>query len=356
MKKIIFLLLTLFIFTGCYDYNELNDTAIVSALAVGYENKEYEVTFEIIMTKKNDSGQQQESKTMLVSAKGENPAKAFNNVISKVDKKTIFDHLQIVLLDEKLATNEGIKHISNYLFRDIHINNNFYYVLAKDTTGKDILKVKIANEPVVSNALMALFNNQNDIEIFDLKNEFDYLYAEMKDGKEDIVIPSVVLNNKKIALGTLGIFKKDKLIDYLTKKESQTFNLLNNNAENALFSEKNIAISVYKNKAKIKLKNNTVKIKVNAEALIRCLNKEYVLRDGKINKKLSTKFSKMIKKDIQDLITKTRESDSDILGIRGLYYRTYPQKYQKDIWQDLNYNVKVNLEVNRNGQAFEVIN
>ncbi len=356
MKKIIILIITLLFFTGCYDYTELNDTAIISGIAAAYKNNKYEITFEIIILQKDDSGSQSQSKTMLVTGQGENPAKAFNNTIGKVDKKVIFDHLQVVLLDESLAQKEGIKHLSNYLFRDIHISNNFYYIIAKDTSAKKILATKIKNEPVVSNALIGLFKNQNDAEIFDLHSEFDYLYAQLKEGKKDILIPSVTLNNSKISLASSGVFIKDKLKEYLTKNESQTVNLLNDKVENALYSKQNIAITVYKNNTKIKLKNNTVHIKVNAEGLIRCLNKDYVLRTGKINKKLSQDFSKLIKKDIKKLIEKSIDTNSDFLGIRNLYYRTYPAKYEKNIWKKLNYKIEVNLEVNRNGQAFEVIN
>lgn len=356
MKKIILLLCGLFFFTGCYDYTELNDTAIISGAAVAYKDKNYEVTFEIIVTKKSDTGEQEQTKTMLVTGKGSNPAKAFNNTMGKVDKKTILNHLQVVILDESLAKKEGIKHLSNYLFRDIHISNNFYYILAKNVEAKKILNTKVKNEPIVSTAIINLFNNENDVEILDLKSEFDYLYADMKAQKKDIVIPSITLNNKNISLGTLGIFKKDKLKDYLNKTESQTYYLLKSKTDDALYSKENIAISIYKNKPKIKIKNNTVNISLKAEGLIRCLNEDYVLRTSKANKKLSKEFSTMVKKDIKKLLEKSIESNSDFLGIDEIFYQTYPKSYQKNIWKSLNYKVNVDLIINRNGQTFEVIN
>ena len=52
MKKIIILLLSCFLFTGCYDYNELNNAAIVSGIAASYKNEKYNITFETIVTKK----------------------------------------------------------------------------------------------------------------------------------------------------------------------------------------------------------------------------------------------------------------------------------------------------------------
>ena len=52
MKKIFFILIIPFILGGCYDYNQLNDLAIISGIGIDYENDEFKVTFEVISTKK----------------------------------------------------------------------------------------------------------------------------------------------------------------------------------------------------------------------------------------------------------------------------------------------------------------
>ena len=354
MKKIIILLSALLLFTGCYDYNELNDIAVISGMAVAYKDNKYEITLEIINAKKSDSNESNQTGTMLVSATGSTPSAAINNATAKVDKISLFSHLQIVILDESVA-KKGIKEISNYLFREIHISNNFYYIIAEDTDAKEILKVKIKNEPVVTNALLNLFNNSNDVEMLDLNNEFDDLFAQIKDGKSDIVIPSVKLNKNNLALGTLGIFKKDKLIDYLSKEESQTYYLLKSQVENSLFYTNDTAISVYQNKTKYKVTDDTINIKLSANALIKCLNEETNLREGFKNRKLSKYYSKVLKTNIKKLIEKSIETDSDFLGINTKYYQQAPKQYQKDIYKLIKYKVEVDLEVNRNGQTYEVI-
>ena len=48
MKKILIIILTLLLCTGCYDYKEINDLAIISAIGVDYENDEYVITLEIL--------------------------------------------------------------------------------------------------------------------------------------------------------------------------------------------------------------------------------------------------------------------------------------------------------------------
>ena len=55
MKKIIILLIFSFFLTGCFDYQELNDRAIIVGLGVDYQNDEYVVNFEVLNSQKNSS-------------------------------------------------------------------------------------------------------------------------------------------------------------------------------------------------------------------------------------------------------------------------------------------------------------
>ena len=52
MKKIIISLIILFSLTGCYNYRELNDLAIVSGISIAKVDDKYELTVEVVNTKK----------------------------------------------------------------------------------------------------------------------------------------------------------------------------------------------------------------------------------------------------------------------------------------------------------------
>ena len=41
MKKIIIMLISIFLLSGCADYVEINDLAIISGIAIDYENDLY---------------------------------------------------------------------------------------------------------------------------------------------------------------------------------------------------------------------------------------------------------------------------------------------------------------------------
>ena len=55
MKKIIILIFLCLITTGCYNYREINDLAIVTALGIEKKDNKYFVTTQIVNIKKADS-------------------------------------------------------------------------------------------------------------------------------------------------------------------------------------------------------------------------------------------------------------------------------------------------------------
>ena len=79
MKKVILLLLCLFFFTGCSDYQELSDINIINGIAIGYEDGEYVVSFEIIKNEASDNSSEVTSK--VITAKDSNLDLAFNEAI-----------------------------------------------------------------------------------------------------------------------------------------------------------------------------------------------------------------------------------------------------------------------------------
>ena len=102
MKKFILLLLIPLFLGGCYDYNGLNDLAIISGIAIDYEDDEFKVTFEVISTKKEGetSGS---SNTYYVTSSGDNIVYAFTNAANKMDKVPYFEHVEMVVFSKNVA-------------------------------------------------------------------------------------------------------------------------------------------------------------------------------------------------------------------------------------------------------------
>ena len=112
MKKLLILLIIPFILSGCYDYNELNDLAIISGIGIDYEDEEYVVTYEILSTKK-EGETSASSSTYNVTSRGKTVVEAFSNNGNLMDKVPYFEHVDVVVISEEIAKN-NLKEVGEY--------------------------------------------------------------------------------------------------------------------------------------------------------------------------------------------------------------------------------------------------
>ena len=90
MKKIIILFITLLLCTGCFDYKEINDLAIISAIGINFNDNNYEITLEVL----NDQIDKDSSKitSYIKTGTGKNLTTAIENAADKLSKKPTFNH------------------------------------------------------------------------------------------------------------------------------------------------------------------------------------------------------------------------------------------------------------------------
>lgn len=94
--KIIFILL-IFLFTGCYNYRELNNLAITSAVGIDKKDGKYYVTTQVINTQKMGSDSTStgsQSKFVLYETSGDTLQEAFRQIVLESPKRIYANHLQ----------------------------------------------------------------------------------------------------------------------------------------------------------------------------------------------------------------------------------------------------------------------
>lgn len=354
MKKIIILVLIL-LTTGCYDYKELNDLAIIPAIGVDYQDNEFIVTFEILNDKKSENiNIELAKKTTLVSSRDDDFVTAFENTIKMIPKEAYFYQLKLLILSENMAKH-GIDNIADYLMRENKINKSFYTVILENGSIEDLLNLNIDNEPVISTAILDLIMKNTTISPVNMNDSFDFLINTILSKGIDITIPSIKIDDDSISLSNIKLFNDFKLVGTLDNIESNTYYILKDEVYNVYYEKDDNVITIYNNKLGINYKNGKITLVLKANGSIKNINDDYDLKNDKTYTKLSSIFSKELEEDILDLIKASKDNNSDFLGIGNLIYKKDPNKYESNKWKEIPININVELNVNRNGLLYEVI-
>ena len=116
MKKILLLIIIIFM-TGCYDYHEINETAIVCGIGLDYQDDYYILTYEILNIKSNSEDINNNEKKYIVEDKGKSIIDAVSNIERKISINTSYSHV-LVLLVSKNILNDKLLDVSDYFIRD----------------------------------------------------------------------------------------------------------------------------------------------------------------------------------------------------------------------------------------------
>lgn len=358
MKKFLFLFFfVLFLSSGCYDYTELNNMAIVSGISLDYESDTYHVGFEILNTV-NPEDNPNQPKVYMVEGNGNSISEAFSDASLEIAKVPYMAHLKTLIISEEVAKNH-VEEIIDFLLRDNHIRNIFYLTIAKDTSALEILKNVDANNPVVSTAIAKLIDSNLFSNNIAADLNYETFVTNIIDPRKDTYASTLELEEGIIKLGPLAIFHKYNLATYLTEEESVTFNVMNGDAKEMHFNipcpndeEKFIVLTSFDEpKSEIEVEGNSVKIKTEIETRIVENHCKMSFKEEETYKSLENFIQEKLKTDMKQVMDKSLKYDSDILKIKQTYY----QKNKKDIdFRTLEYQYDAKAIINRNGLIFEV--
>ena len=356
MKKIIILVSIIFLATGCYDNIELNNLAIISGMGIDYYDNAYHLTYEILNDTKTD-----ENTTMLsytLGGEGKNISEAFVDTNYKVGKKPYFAHLRLIILSESVINNH-LEDICDYLIRDTNIRDEFFLLIAKDTSPKEILENNSKNNPVVSDLILNLLNNEDYNNNLAIKEPFQETLAKFISEDSDAVLSSLTLKNNTLSLDNFYIFKGFKKQNTLSQKNSSLYNLLSKDVYSLIFNKKfkegNVAINIAHSNTDIKVTDSKITLNLKLDGKIIDNSANFNLKNQKSYQTLNQEFSKIIQNDVLEFIKILQKNDSDILAFQDIYYKKYRKK-NKNLWQVADIEVIVDLKINTKGFIFEVQN
>ncbi len=381
MKKIFLILIVLFL-SGC-NYRELDKIAITVGCGLEKVDDGYKITVQIADTQK-----QGDSNSSTSPVRFKNYAytdrtihEAARGILTKLPKKAYTKHMQILVIDEKIANN-GINEIIDFWFREVELRNDFYVFVSKDSTPIEVLGVLTQIYPINSVGIRNLIENNFKYLGGTVLTTFDDLTSSYISKTKEIILPTIMVlgkdGNKKdnlessipeslISLNETAYFRDNKLVGYLDKKQTIYYNLVKNALKTSIISyecdkDKFVTFEIIENKTDIDIVKNKpeVNIKVQAKGNLTSIMCEYDISKNDGIKMIEKEGSLEIKKQIDSLFKLSKDNKTDIFSIKDIYYK-HNNKYYKNIsdYNDFFDNLKVNVDVKLNifekGNSLQVI-
>lgn len=372
MKKIfntIVFIIILFTLSGCFNYKEINDYAIVSGISID-ENKgksvnKYKVGIQIMNAKKDE-----ESDSSLITfyeASGKTIYDALEKIMLDSPKELYLGHNEVVVISEELLKKENPLNYLDYFMRDPGSEKDSAVMVSKEKDASSILKVITPLETLPSKNLRSTLSVADNFSGILTVVTIDEFISDLSNPKTEAIIPSVKIEGKvkkgemmdniqnsdpktKLTFDTLGYFKDNKLKGYLTANESVGYNFLANFPKETYINVKcdknnyaTLRINSNKFKEKFYYEGKTpvvnVNIKVNADLLEYNCKTDFLKNKNEV-KKLENKAKKRVNKLMNQTISKLyKEEKTDTLKYGEKFYT---KKYKET--KNLKYNTKDIIE------------
>ena len=378
MKKIKFLILLLPLLSGCYNYRELNELGITTAVSIDYKDNNFYVIAEVINPiKQQDASSSNNSPFVNYNSSSSSLQDAFRKVVLESPRQLYAAQLEIIVLSEEVVNNH-LEEVLEYFARDPESRTEIKIIVAK---------TEDSTKAITLQTLLTSLSSSNIIKSLDLQskvlgmaypvtlNELLNMYI---DPYLEVVLPSMTLygnyeiGDEKENITTSSpkaivkidgstITKDNKILGYLDLEESKILNLINGKLKETIikmnyydgyiiFEPNRIKVS-----RELDIKNNIIKINISGYSKTKEIQSNINAKDPKEIEKLNKALNMELEKKITDTFNSIREKYStDVFGFQELYYRTDYKYFKENCtnWYEDIY-PKIKLEVKANVRLYE---
>lgn len=378
MKRIKFLILLLPLLSGCYNYRELNDLGITTAVSIDYKDNNFYVIAEVINPiKQQDASSSNNSPFVNYNSSSSSLQDAFRKVVLESPRQLYAAQLEIIVLSEEVVNNH-LEEVLEYFARDPESRTEIKIIVAK---------TEDSTKAITLQTLLTSLSSSNIIKSLDLQskvlgmaypvtlNELLNMYI---DPYLEVVLPSMTLygnyeiGDEKENITTSSpkaivkidgstITKDNKILGYLDLEESKILNLINGKLKETIikmnyydgyiiFEPNRIKVS-----RELDIKNNIIKINISGYSKTKEIQSNINAKDPKEIEKLNKALNMELEKKITDTFNSIREKYStDVFGFQELYYRTDYKYFKENCtnWYEDIY-PKIKLEVKANVRLYE---
>jgi germination protein, ger(x)C family len=378
MKRIKFLILLLPLLSGCYNYRELNELGITTAVSIDYKDNNFYVIAEVINPiKQQDASSSNNSPFVNYNSSSSSLQDAFRKVVLESPRQLYAAQLEIIVLSEEVVNNH-LEEVLEYFARDPESRTEIKIIVAKTEDSTKAITLQTLLTSLSSSNIINSLDLQSKVLGMSYPVTLNELLNMYIDPYLEVVLPSMTLygnyeiGDEKENITTSSpkaivkidgstITKDNKILGYLDLEESKILNLINGKLKETIikmnyydgyiiFEPNRIKVS-----RELDIKNNIIKIDISGYSKTKEIQSNIDLKDPKEVEKLNKALNMELEKKITDTFNSIREKyDTDVFGFQELYYRTNYKYFKENCtnWYEDIY-PKIKLEVKANVRLYE---
>lgn len=361
----------LLIMSGCWNYKEINDKAIVVGAAIDYDKESDGVILTAEIVTPIHAKNQTVIESQVVSAKGVNLYDAARNLVAVTGKGLFWSHAKVMIIGKEAAEKKDkLIGTIDVLKRDAEIRDDIYLLISKQKLARDIYRNKdLEIEKLLSFHLENMIKNEKNISKYHAVPLWEFIDTLASEGTS-AVLPTIMVDESKKKPYIYGtqIFRGESLVGWLDGLETKYYLTVIDKLKGGIIAVKEnkedkeimISLEVMENKTKAKPKYTgdklTMNIDIETEVIISEIQGtvDFIKEDRRIG--LEESAERKIKNETLKLIKKLQNKyKSDIFGFGDTVHREMPEVWKeiKEDWEEhfADLEIDVNVVVNIKGSA-----
>ncbi|MBA4494769.1 Ger(x)C family spore germination protein [Paenactinomyces guangxiensis] len=365
---------SLFLSTGCWNHQELDELAIVMAMGIDKgEQKKYRISYQVVNP--GEMVQQAPNRASPITtyeAEGDTLDEAAQNVSQKLSREIFFAHIHALVIGEEVA-REGIEDLFDVVERDPEGRINFPTFVARDTkavnvistlsplekiSGIDLFKKQkiteqtsaLALDSSINDVINALHSAGREPTICGMRVAGDPKEAGKQENNQMTQTPS------QLTINGLAIFKNGKLVGYFDGPMARGLAFIRDKVKMTVVNEKcgnkrvSIQITDSNTKLSVDMKQNKPEftIDIRSEGVLQ----EVTCRGMDLNnpqtiERLQKKANETIKQEVEAAFSAAQRAKADVLGLGETLHQQKSEvwKQYQSIWPGYFPKVKVKIDV-----------
>nr|NNM89317.1 Ger(x)C family spore germination protein [Bacilli bacterium] len=378
-----------FMVNGCYDAAEVNQLAIITASSVDLNtrngkpnadpSKKYLKSLQISIPNQLQSSQSGSSggssgsasaTFIVVSGVNASPTSAMISAQEKLSRRFFLADRRVIILGEAYAKT-GISTILDELVRNPQARLHVYILIAKGTTGKKIIEKAYPLNRLPSDAIVELEESHSFVAVDAVR-----FIRLMTEGSDAYAMGIRLLQHAKSSsipflLDHIAVFHRDRMVGWLSPKESKGFLLLYDHANEIQFFSLNVQVPPSQQTVTFRVTQLLSSVQPilqhgKLQLMIKLFMKLYVIENGTADNfdhpdailRLQKCLTQHMQKDIQvTLFALQKRLNVDCLQIGRRVHAFYPTLWHtlspkwRQVFATLPYKINLNFQIINSGNG-----